>query len=32
MNIKCIYNNEKGEEKTIDFYDYFDHLKKHGFQ
>ena len=24
---KFIYNNEKGEVKTIEFYDYFDHLK-----
>ena len=25
------YNNEKGEEKMVEFYDYFDHLKKYGF-
>ena len=29
---KFTCNNKKVEEKTIEFYDYFDHLKKHGFK
>ena len=25
-----IYKDEKHEEKTVEFYDYYDQLKKHG--
>ena len=27
-----MYKDEKWEEKTVGFYDYYDHLKKHGFK
>ena len=26
------YKDEKHKEKTVEFYDYYDHLKKHGFK
>ena len=26
-----MYKDEKYEEKTVEFYDYYDHLKKHRF-
>ena len=26
------YSNEKGEGKTLEFYDYYNHLKKHVFK
>ena len=26
------YKDEKDEEKTVEFYHYYDHLKKHGFK
>ena len=27
-----MYKDEKHKEKTVECYDYYDHLKKHGFK